>query len=1033
MIQPALNRILEATGYLQDGEPAPGVRLGDEARRDRRGRSFVPDAVWRSASSLTVYFKYRENEFGDAEVEHWRREIWNEGFAPLLWVVSPQRVELYNGFSRPVSRDDASEHRLQTFLAIERDLQRLDELAGRLAMETGQFWLRSDTVNRKTSVDEQLLSDLAALERDLVGNDLDRATAQGLIGRAIFTQYLIDRMIVGPERLVDECGVSTLPAALRDPNATGRLFKFLATSFNGDMFPGTAAESLSPSQLARVADFLEAVDPETGQLTFFPYQFDVIPVELISSIYEQFAHSKTGDEKTSDEDEQHEEITADGTEEEKVPGATTAAEAKRRGVHYTRLPVVSLILDEVMSGISGDETVLDLTCGSGIFLVEAFRRLVACKGGNKPSRELIRSTLYEQIYGVDISDAAIRVAAFSLYLAALELDPDPQPPESLKFEHLIGRTLLIGDARDVETKPGGEPLLKPEPPAPSEKPVRRNFDIVVGNPPWTFRGKKGTQDRKDRGYAKTPRQPRGEGFDFVLRIAEFGHEATRYGIVLSAMPFFAGSKTGAAAARHVVEQLSPVTLVNLAAHTKWLFPTAKMPAVVLLARHRPQASDQLTVVNVPWSPSAEKSYTFEIAPSDVTVLPLASWKNDPERLKAAAFGRSRDLLLLDDLRERFGNLKDWLGSVGSVWRDGLILGKPKERTRDARHLQGMEVLETKALKPFAVPNGLPTFEQMVEERRLRDKSRATVDPTRGQWPRPRETYRAPILLIKEFLQAGPRPVTAIADRDIVYTDAFFGAAVGEEHRQSAHLISAILSSALASWFFFMTASEFGVWKRRLLTNDVGLLPLPDPAAAIRTKAGQTILSLEAAFRKGGVDATRWRTLDNAVFDLYGLDKTDRIVVRDGLTRAGLQWAGGRKIAAEAADIDKDLRPYAEAFLEGIEPWLGAGVDQHMRAEIICLAEAAPLRVVRFVLENGRGPSTVTPVPAQDELAAVLNRIGQRLGVRLGTALVGERELRVHGADEVVIIKPAARRFWMPGSALEDADIVLAESFSGVAA
>jgi hypothetical protein len=1016
MSYPALNRILEATGYLQDGSPAHGVKVGDEARRHRRGRSFAPDAVWRGASSLTVYFKFRENNVDDPEVELWRREIWNEGFAPLLWVVSPERIELYNGFGRPLARDDASRHRLRTFLAIESELQQLDELAGRLAMETGQFWLRPGAVNRKTSVDEQLLSDLAALERDLVGADLDRAAAQGLIGRSIFTQYLIDRQIVGPERLVQECGASSLPAALRDTQATRRLFGFLATSFNGDMFPGTAEEHLSARHLTRVADFLEAVDPKTGQLTFFPYQFDVIPVELISSIYEQFAHSKTALEKVEDEGEAGDEAASPEAQVEDTPAATTAAEAKRRGVHYTRLPVVSLILDEVMSDISGDETVLDLTCGSGVFLVEAFRRLVARKGGDAPTRELIRSTLYEQIYGVDISDAAIRVAAFSLYLAALELDPDPQPPESLKFEHLIGRTLLIGDARDIETKPQGVPLLQPQPEGPAPKCERRTFDIVVGNPPWTFRGKKGTKDRKTRSSSKAPRQPRGEGLDFVLRAAEFGHDKTRYGIVLSAMPFFAGSKTGAAAARHVIEKLSPATLVNLAAHRKWLFPTAKMPAVVLLARHRPQPAEVLTVVNVPWSPSAERSYTFEIAPSDVTVVPLASWADDPERLKAAAFGRGRDMLLLDDLRERFEDLNSWLSSVGSVWRDGLILGKATNRTRDASHLQGLEVLGTKALQPFAVPDELPIFEHGT-----------------AQWPRARETYRAPILLIKEFLQAGPRPVTAVAERDIVYTDAFFGAAVAEKHRQSAHLISAVLSSALASWFFLMTASEFGIWKRRLLTNDVGLLPLPDPAEASRSEAGQAILALEADFRDGGVDPKRWSTLDNAVFELYGLDETDRIIVRDGLTRAGWQWAAGCQIASGPADVKHDLEPYARAFLSGIEPWLEVGGEQHMRAEIIGLAEGAPLRVVRFILEDGRRPSTVKTISAEGELSAVLDRIGRRLDVRLGTVIVGERELRVHGAQEVVIIKPAARRFWMPGSALEDADIVLAESFAGAAA
>lgn len=1027
MIAPSLNHVLEATGYLQGGEPAPGVRLGNEARRDRRGRYFVPDALWKGASSLTVYFKYCEEEFDKSEIEHWRREIWNEGFAPLLWVVSPRRVELYNAFSRPVSRDDASEHRLHSYLAIERDLQRLDELAGRLAMETGQFWLRSEAVDRKTCVDEQLLSDLAALERDLVSAGLERATAQALIGRTIFAQYLVDRSIINPQRLLDECGQSMLPAALRDKKATGRLFSFLATSFNGDMFPGTATENVFPNHLSRVADFLEAVDPETRQLTFFPYQFDVIPVELISSIYEQFAHSKTGSVNAFGEGEQRGEAEAN---QEKIFGATTAAEAKRRGVHYTRLPVVSLILDEVMSEISGNETVLDLTCGSGVFLVEAFRRLVVRKGGDKPSRELIRSILYKQIYGVDISDAAIRVAAFSLYLAALELDPDPQPPESLKFEHLIGRTLLIGDAHDIETQPAGAPLLEPKPFVPGGERARRTYDIVVGNPPWTFRGKKGTKDRKERGSLTTPRQPRGEGLDFVLRAAQFGHDSTRYGIVLSAMPFFAGSKTGAAAAQYIIQQLSPVTLVNLALHTSWLFPTAKMPAVVLLAKHRPQASDHLTVVNVPWSPSAEKSHTFEIAPSDVTMLPLASWKKHPELLKTAAFGRGRDLMLLSDLRERFDNLTDWLGSVGTDWRDGLILGKPTERKRDARHLQGMEVLETKALKPFVVPNKLPTFEDMIEARRAKDGSHVPVDPTRAQWPRSRETYKAPIILIKEFLQAGPRPVSAIVDRDIVYTDAFFGATIGEEYRECAHLISAILSSAFASWFYFMTASEFGIWKRRLLTNDVGLLPMPDPVAASCTAAGQKVLALEEMFRKGDVDEAQWQVLDEAVFDLYGLDATDRIVVRDGLTRAGWQWAAGRKFAAEAADFDNDLKAYAEAFLSVIEPWLQATAGQYMRAEVICLAEAAPLRVVRFILENGQGRSSVTAVPAQGELTTVLERIGGRLGVRLGTALVGERELRVHGADEVVIIKPAARRFWMPGSALEDADIVLTESFFG---
>ena len=395
-----LRRVLEATGYLPDGQPAPGVHLGEDARRMRRGRAFSPDALWRGPSSLTVYFKFQPTRPADDVIGKWRREIWNEGFAPLLWVVSPDQIELYNGFGRPLETGDAVTNRLRTFRNIENALDDLDALAGRLAMETGQFWHQAPSVDRRTSVDQQLLSDLSFLERDLVSSNLDRSKAQALIGRAIFTQYLIDREIVDAARLQRLSGHRALPPILRDRSATERLFDWLSDTFNGDMFPASSVASMPrAAHLKRVADFLEAVDPETGQTTLFPYQFDVIPVELISSIYEQFAHAAA----TASSDN------------------ARSTEASQQGVYYTRLPVVSLVLDEVMNGLTGKETVLDLTCGSGVFLVEALRRLVHLQSrGGIPSRELIRSTLYQQVYGVDISEAAVRVAAFSLYLAALE-------------------------------------------------------------------------------------------------------------------------------------------------------------------------------------------------------------------------------------------------------------------------------------------------------------------------------------------------------------------------------------------------------------------------------------------------------------------------------------------------------------------------------------------------------------------------------------------------------------------------------------
>ena len=984
MAPTTLQDVLEATGYLAGGEPAHGVLLGDAARRGCRTRQFTPDALWRSDSAVTVHFKYEPEVPTDDRVAAWRREIWNQGFAPLLWVVSPERIELYNGFGRPRASGDADEHRLRTFRTVERALDELDAFAGRLAMETGRFWRQAGAaaVDRRTSVDRQLLSDLAALERDLVAAGLDRAAAQGLIGRSIFTQYLIDRRIVTAERLESEYGHGALSAVLRDHAATGRLFDWLRDTFNGDMFPPEDASVPDAEHLGRVADFLDAVDPVSGQRTLFPYQFDVIPVELISSIYEQFAHADR---------------TPSG------PGSGT-------DVFYTRFSLVSLVLDEITDGLTGEETVLDLTCGSGVFLVEAFRRLAALRAnGSPPSRETIRSTLYGQIHGVDVSEAAVRVAAFSLYLAALELDPDPRPPEALRFEPLIGRTLFVGDAWEIDKAPEAQPAL-------AEGGAPRKFDVIVGNPPWSYRGMASTAPRRRRADRTAARAPRGESLDFVFRALAFASEATRLGVVLSAVQFFGRSGTGAVAARRLIEELSPVTLVNLSNQSDWLFPRGNMPAIVLLARRRAPRRDTITAVQVPWSPAGARSHTFEVAPGDVIDLPLADWRRKPELLKGALLGNRRDLALLDRLTTKHGALRDRLDALGAPLRRGLAFGNG---AGDAIFLRGLPLLNAEDLRPFSLPDQMDRFEA-----------------TGAQKPRQRGAYRAPLLIVKESLRRDPRPVVAVSEEDIVFTQSFFGAAFPAARRDTAHLLAAILSSSLASWFLLMTASTFGFWKRRLMCQDIERLPVPDLAASCRSNAGRRLTRIARDLRRrppAGADDARWPTLDEAVFDLYDLHDAERIAVRDGRFRASWQWKDGRERSVEAAAPESHLLDYARTFLSVMDAWLAAGKRRRMRAEVFDLPERAPLRVVRFVLEEGYAASTAEVVAPDGPLQGVLDRIGRRLKVRLVDSLSGQRELRVHGRREVVVIKPAARRHWMNVSALDDADAVIAESFSRPAA
>jgi len=142
-------------------------------------------------------------------------------------------------------------------------------------------------------------------------------------------------------------GEDTMHFFIKDrdhPYVQEKPFDWIRMTFNGDLFPIESVErrSVKSNHLRLVSETLSGVSPATGQASLWPYEFDVIPIELISSIYEQFAHT-----------------TASGDT------------AKSQGLHYTPAPLAGLILDEVMRDLPTGAQILDMTCGSGVFLVEA--------------------------------------------------------------------------------------------------------------------------------------------------------------------------------------------------------------------------------------------------------------------------------------------------------------------------------------------------------------------------------------------------------------------------------------------------------------------------------------------------------------------------------------------------------------------------------------------------------------------------------------------------------------------------------------
>ena len=118
--------------------------------------------------------------------------------------------------------------------------------------------------------------------------------------------------------------------------------------------------------------------------------------------------------------------------------------------------------------------ILDPACGSGVFLVLAYRRLIEKEMERRGERllpEELRAILMESIYGVERELDACFVTEFSLILTLLHYIEPPELHKNLAFQFpvLHNKQIYHGDFFDPEL-----PIAK----------LDFQFDWIVGNPPW---------------------------------------------------------------------------------------------------------------------------------------------------------------------------------------------------------------------------------------------------------------------------------------------------------------------------------------------------------------------------------------------------------------------------------------------------------------------------------------------------------------------------------------------------------------------
>jgi N-6 DNA Methylase len=773
-----------------------------------------------------------------------------------------------------------------------------------------------------------------------------------MAGRALFFRFLIDRRIVREDELRAIC-----PAAndLKDTFSTSvkaaQTSAWLDQTFNGDFLQLIDESIPSENRDAREREYLafyqrtqrlvgkhffnhlEAIlrgwkaGTDAVQLTldWSDLDFAHIPVGVLSQVYESFSHRA-------------------------LPRT-----AKQTSVYYTPRSIAGLMVEQSFAALNNKSSahVLDSSCGAGIFLVLAFRRLVRERwqqDGERPKTSVIHDILYKQLRGFDVNESALRLAALALYITAIEVNASPHPPDKLKFPKNLRGAVLHRVGHDQVSDEGKTTAFSLGSLGHDVSPdFNKSFDIVIGNPPWTrlreddpevaeydkggdvMPGKSATDELNERFTAIGRRVLATRGFDdlaknyenpdknpdlpFLWRATEWAKEG---GVIALAMParlFGRTSGKGFEAWRAVLRSVEITGLIN-GADLRWssVWKDVKYPFCVIFARNAVPSCNHRVYYAAPiHEPDLNGLGRFRIDYETTQPVSVERIEKQPWVLKTLSLGTWLDVEVMETLTDpslqKFTDFWDAWDANGD--RTGQGFNRSPDRSQKFVDFLGDLLVFEPPEDGFSIDfNSLKTYAERYGTNKDGESS--------AHAPRRETLFGSPLVILRKAPGDTPfSPKAYISSQALAFSQSYYGysCAGHPEAETLAAFIYLLAHSTVFRYFALMVSVSHGADRMIFTKQDFDALPFPD-LGRLNSADKATICTLARQLER---DASKpWKEIDALLFRIYGLDEDAVQVAQDTLFAAASYRKAGR--AALDRTVDSTRADFIAQMSESLEPY-----------------------------------------------------------------------------------------------------------------